>query len=106
MAVTDNDAGVTPALPASSGDTNDNGLLDPSETWVYTASGTAVAGQYGNVGTVTGTGRQRQPATHRHRPTTPTTTSATPPAINIVKLTNGTDNDTRAPGPPCPSAAR
>ena len=35
------------------GDTNSNNLLDPTETWTYEASGTAVAGQYTNLGTVT-----------------------------------------------------
>ena len=39
----------------SSGDTNSNGLLDLGETWVYTATGTAVAGDYTNTGTATGT---------------------------------------------------
>ena len=51
----------TPANPAddfnptfSGGDTNTNGLLDPTETWTYTATATALAGQQTNVGTVTG----------------------------------------------------
>ena len=39
------------------GDTNpQNDLLEPSETWVFTANGTAVAGQYENLGTANGTG--------------------------------------------------
>ena len=36
------------------GDTNDNGLLDTDETWIYTATGTAEAGAYTNTGTVEG----------------------------------------------------
>jgi hypothetical protein len=36
-----------------SGDTDSNGTLDPDETWTYTASKTAVAGQYSNLATVT-----------------------------------------------------
>ena len=51
----------TPANPAddfnptfSGGDTNTNGLLDTTETWTYTATATALAGQQTNVGTVTG----------------------------------------------------
>ena len=37
------------------GDTNHDGLLETGETWVFTASGTATAGQYSNIGTATGT---------------------------------------------------
>ena len=51
----------TPANPAddfnptfSGGDTNANGLLDLTETWTYTQTATALAGQQTNVGTVTG----------------------------------------------------
>jgi len=51
--VTDDQPGVTPAYV--SGDTNTDGLLDLTETWIYTASGTAVVGQYENTGTATGT---------------------------------------------------
>jgi hypothetical protein len=50
VVVTD-DMGVTPVY--QSGDTNGDDLLDPSETWIYTATGVAVAGQYANIGTVT-----------------------------------------------------
>ena len=38
----------------SGGDTNANSLLEPSETWTFTASRVATAGQYTNVGTATG----------------------------------------------------
>jgi len=37
------------------GDLDLDGLLDVGETWLYTASGTATAGQYTNIGTATGT---------------------------------------------------
>src|SRR5207248_3193884 len=36
------------------GDTNGNGLLDPTETWTYTATRIATAGQYTNFATVQG----------------------------------------------------
>jgi hypothetical protein len=36
------------------GDADDDGALDPGETWRYTASGRATAGQYANVATATG----------------------------------------------------
>ncbi len=59
VVVTDSVAGVNPTPVLSGGfnvgDTNHNNLLDPGETWQFTASGTAQLGQYSNVGTVTGT---------------------------------------------------
>jgi|GEM_PF-6986304 len=36
------------------GDINTDSLLNPNETWTFTASGTAVAGNYNNIGTVSG----------------------------------------------------
>ena len=50
VVVTD-DRGVV--LTFAGGDTNDDRLLEPSETWRYTGSGTAVPGQYANTATVT-----------------------------------------------------
>ena len=35
------------------GDTNHDGLLDPGETWTYTATQIAIMGQYANTATVT-----------------------------------------------------
>ena len=52
VTVTDDQAGVTPLY--QSGDTNNNNLLDLTETWTYEATGTAVVGQYKNTGKVTG----------------------------------------------------
>jgi hypothetical protein len=78
-----------------SGDTNNNFLLDLTETWTFTASGVAVAGQYENYGTATGT----PPAGP------PNVTGSNvdhyfgqAPSIAIVKKTNGTNNDS-PPGP-------
>ena len=63
--MTDNKPGVTPAYV--SGDTNDDGKLDLTETWIYAASGTAVTGNYSNTGTASGKfHRQRRPQPHRH----------------------------------------
>jgi uncharacterized repeat protein (TIGR01451 family) len=93
VAVTDSVSGVTPAY--DSGD-DGNGLFDPGETWVFTASGTAIAGQYNNTGTAVGTDATGTV-------TTPVTASegdsyfGVQPGIQIVKLTNGTDNNS-APG--------
>jgi uncharacterized repeat protein (TIGR01451 family) len=59
VTVTDSVAGVNPQPVLSGGfnvgDGNHNNLLDPGEQWQFTASGTAILGQYSNVGTVTGT---------------------------------------------------
>ncbi len=57
IVVTD-DQGVTPVY--KEGDTNNNGVLDLTETWIYTATGTAIAGQYANVGKVTGTYEEQE----------------------------------------------
>jgi hypothetical protein len=50
--VSDSAAGVIPLL--ISGDTNNDGRLNTTETWVYEASGTAITGDYSNTGTATG----------------------------------------------------
>jgi hypothetical protein len=52
ITVTDNVTNVTPVYV--SGDANGDSKLDTDETWVYSASGTAIAGDYSNIGTVTG----------------------------------------------------
>lgn len=52
ITVTDSVSGVTPAYV--SGDNNTNSALDLTETWVYTATGIATAGQYHNTGKATG----------------------------------------------------
>jgi hypothetical protein len=62
IAVTDTVAGVTPVAVRmsppnnvySSGDANNDGKLDLTESWTYSANGTAVAGQYNNSGKAKG----------------------------------------------------
>lgn len=82
------------------GDDNSNGLLDgPNETWIFTASRIATAGQYTNIGTATGT-----PTSGGGSPVTSTNPDnhfGASPGVNLVKLTNGTNNDT-PPGPTVP----
>src|SRR5205814_1327614 len=79
------------ALSAHTGDANANGLLDVGETWTYTATGTAVSGQYSNLGTATGAGNvSNTTVTHSN----PDFYFGQNPAITIVVLTNGTNNDT------------
>ena len=96
VVVTD-DKGVTVSGPAPGGDADGDGRLDVTETWTYTASTIAVAGQYVNNGTVVGT-----PVPRRADPIPDTTTVTdtdidhhfgAAPGVNIVKLTNGTDNN-------------
>lgn len=97
IVVTDNQ-GVTPVYV--SGDTNDDNFLDLDETWIFEAAGTAVPGQYANIGSVVGT-----------PPSGPNVTDSDPshyigfysdrPNINIEKATNGVDADTPT-GPPIP----
>ncbi len=90
------DQGVTVPGTPSTGDTDNDGILDPGEVWTFVASGTATAGQYGNVGTVSGTfDSDLDPAT----PPVPLTPVSDPshyfgqaPAIELVKtgqLTGG-----------------
>ncbi|MGB5924806.1 MAG: hypothetical protein WBH01_01750 [Dehalococcoidia bacterium] len=52
VTVTDSVAGVNPAYVG--GDTGNPGFLDPTETWIYEAYGTATVGPYTNTGTATG----------------------------------------------------
>ncbi|VAW01673.1 internalin, putative, partial [hydrothermal vent metagenome] len=85
VAVTD-DQGVTPAYQG--GDANDNGLLDPGETWTYAASGTATAGQYANTGTATAD-FEESPITN----TDPSHYFGVDVSIDIEKATNGEDAD-------------
>jgi hypothetical protein len=89
VTVTD-DQGVTIAGPA--GDANNDGKLDPGETWTYTANGTAEAGQYSNLGTATAIDALGQPVSdsdlsHYF--------GYTPTGIRIEKSTNGEDADAR-----------
>jgi hypothetical protein len=73
------------------GDTNANGLLDLNETWRYDATGLAIAGQYRNVATATGTGSLTNVAAppsqnpdHYFGVQTPPST----PGVSLVKTAN------------------
>jgi hypothetical protein len=75
------------------GDVNQNNILEQTETWQYTATRIATSGQYTNTGTVTGTD------VVGNVPVSDTDVdNHAAPGINLVKLTNGTDNNA-APGP-------
>ena len=78
--------------PASRGDTNGNGLLDLTETWTYTQTATALAGQQTNIGTVTGQDANNPPGT-TVTDNNPANYFGDAPAIHIVKFVNGQDAD-------------
>ncbi|PWE18612.1 hypothetical protein DDZ18_03135 [Marinicauda salina] len=72
------------------GDTDQDGLLDPGESWEYTADRTVTEGQYTNVSTVTGSDivldspvSDSDPSNH----------FGADPQIDIEKATNGQDAD-------------
>ncbi|WP_049890919.1 DUF7507 domain-containing protein [Methanohalobium evestigatum] len=90
--VTDNVDGVNPTFV--SGDTNGDGYLNVTETWIYNATGIAEEGQYFNIGNVTGeyedTNVTDEDPSHyigdeQFEPN---------PGIDIEKSTNGDDADT------------
>src|SRR6185312_16244674 len=82
-------------ITSFTGDANANGLLDLNETWTYTKSATAVAGQQTNVGTVIG---QDSSTGTTVTDTNPASYFGDAPGIRIIKLVNGRDADS-APGP-------
>jgi hypothetical protein len=86
VAVTDSDLGT---ITSFSGDTDNDGKLDLTETWTYTKTGTAVAGDYSNIGTVTGK-YNGTPVTAND----PSSYFGANPGIAINKLTNGFDGKT------------
>jgi len=84
--VTDSEGGVTPLYV--SGDDGDN-ILQTTETWIYQAGGTAVAGQYSNTGYVTGTPLVGPDVSDDD----PSHYFGSEACIHIEKSTNGQDAD-------------
>ncbi|QDT11456.1 beta strand repeat-containing protein [Planctomycetes bacterium K23_9] len=99
VAVTD-DQGVT--ITFVGGDTNSNNVLESTETWTYTGTRTVTAGQYNNIGTVTGTPVDANgtalPGVANVSDTDPSAHIGIAPEISLEKATNGQDADT-ATGP-------
>ena len=85
--VTD-DQGVTVTFQA--GDTNNDGLLDVDETWIYTGNTIVTAGQYVNVGSVTASDSEGTDVVDSD----PSHHFGVEAAIDIEKTTNGNDADT------------
>lgn len=88
------DQGVVPVF--QNGDANGNGELDPGETWLYQAQGTAVSGQYANIATAAAVDAFENPV----QDTDPSHYYGLvlEPSIDIEKATNGVDADS-PPGP-------
>ena len=89
VAVSDDKLGP---ITSFTGDTNGNGLLDLTETWTYTQTATALAGQQTNIGTVTAQDANNPPGT-TVTDNNPANYFGDAPAINIVKFVNGQDAD-------------
>ena len=75
---------------------NGDGKLDLTETWIFEAAGTAISGDYANIGTAEGYG----PANDKVTATDPSNYFGSDPAIDIDKLTNGSDGPFIAAGAP------
>ncbi len=97
VAVTD-DQGLQPLFVG--GDSNSDGLLDPSESWRFQASGPAVAGQYRNLGTATARFIADDGSTEDLIAQDPSHYfgGSSAPALTMEKSTNGEDAD-QPPGP-------
>jgi uncharacterized repeat protein (TIGR01451 family) len=118
IVVTDNEPGVTATITLFSGDGNSNSILDPGETWIYRAIGTAVdltsppAGVITQTGTCTAGGSQPPRTAYVNIgtltvPGVPPYTDPSsycnppPPSVTLVKKTNGVDaNNPNAAGVP------
>ena len=85
ISVTDSKAGVTPTFV--SGDTDGDAKLDRDETWIYTASGTAIIGDYSNTGTASGNFRDDAGHTRTDSDSDSSSYFGANPQINIVKVT-------------------
>ena len=92
VTVTDDQTGVTPAYV--SGDADSDGVLDLSETWIYTASGTATAGPYANTGEACGSYTADVGGTREDCETDSSSYFGADPQIEIDKTTNGADGQT------------
>ncbi len=101
VVVTDDKLG--PIAGPASGDANSNGLLDPTETWTYTTTATALAGQQTNLGTVTGRDPNTGADRHRRRPGQLLRRRA---RRSTSSSSSTARTPTARPGRTCPPAAR
>jgi uncharacterized repeat protein (TIGR01451 family) len=84
VTVTD-DQGVMPVLV--SGDNDSDGLLDLDEAWIYEAMGTAIAGDYSNTGTASGSYTDDADHTRSDTDDDPSSYFGADPQIMIDKVT-------------------
>src|SRR5215218_5519225 len=99
VAVTDDRLGPVTSF---TGDTNGNSLLDLTETWTYTQTAIALAGEQTNVGTATG--QDASPPNTVVNDTDPANYFGDAPGIQIVKFVNGQDANS-PPGPVVPAGS-
>ncbi|MBN1145857.1 MAG: SBBP repeat-containing protein [Anaerolineales bacterium] len=92
LLVSDSDPDVTPAY--ARGDLNDDDLLDLGETWVYTATGTAIKDIYTNTGSVSAGYTDHFGNAYLAHASDHSSYFGADPAIAIQKQTNGFDADT------------
>jgi hypothetical protein len=88
--VADNMQGTAAAVLSGGfnvGDTNQNGLLDPGETWQYAITGTAGDGAYSNTGTASVTYTDAGGATDPLSDTASSSYTGVDPSISIAKHT-------------------
>ena len=85
ITVNDDQVGVSPTY--LSGDVNANNLLDLTETWIYTATGIAVTGNYSNTGTVNGSFTDSAQQTSNVKASDPSSYFGATPKIAINKVT-------------------
>jgi len=92
VTLTDDQEGVItiPAAGSIPGDTDNDGILDPGETWSITHTGIATSGQYANTGTVGAEDPTGEPVGD----TDPSHYLGIDPSLTLEKLTNGVDADT------------
>ena len=85
--VADSVSGIIPTYV--SGDTNGDGKLDLDESWIYQASGSAIAGAYNNIGTVEGFYIDDAGHTGNANAEDGSSYFGMSPGINIDKVTTG-----------------
>ncbi|HEY9811205.1 MAG TPA: hypothetical protein V6D13_17910 [Halomicronema sp.] len=85
VTVTDDKVGAITTFVG--GDADNDQILDTTETWVYTAAGTAIEGDYSNNGTVTGSTTDDLGNTETVTDSDDSSYFGENPAINIDKVT-------------------
>ena len=95
IVITDSDIGIVPipVIGSITGDINNDGILDVGETWIITATGTAIAGQYMNTVLITAEDPNNDPIPTTDNHSDISHYFGTETDIEIEKDTNGFDAD-------------